>query len=244
MNRFGLIGYPLGHSFSQQYFNNKFKTENLNDCFFELFPIENIASFPELLSTYNDLKGLAVTIPYKETIINFLTSIDEAASEIGAVNCIKISSQKIIGFNTDVIGFENSIKPILKTHHKKALILGTGGGSKAVQFVFKKLGIEFLLVSRTKNNQHIKYQEINEMICNEYNIIVNATPVGMNPQIDVCPEIPFQFLNEKHLFFDLIYNPAETLFLKKGKELGAQTKNGHEMLITQAEANWKVWNQQ
>ena len=243
MNRFGLIGFPLGHSFSQQYFNNKFKTENLNDCFFELFPIENVESFPELLHAHKDLKGLAVTIPYKQTIINFLTSIDEAASEIGAVNCIKISSQKIIGFNTDVIGFENSIKPILKPHHKKALILGTGGGSKAVQFVFKKLGIEFLLVSRSENQQHIQYQDINELICDDYNIIVNATPVGMTPNNDKCPEIPFQFLSEKHLLFDLIYNPAETLFLQKGREAGAQIKNGHEMLITQAEANWKIWNQ-
>lgn len=243
MNRFGLIGYPLGHSFSQQYFNNKFKTENLNDCFFELFPIESVDSFPELLHAHKDLKGLAVTIPYKQTIINFLTSIDEAASEIGAVNCIKISSQKIIGFNTDVIGFENSIKPILKPHHKKALILGTGGGSKAVQFVFKKLGIEFLLVSRSKNQHHIQHQDINELICADYNIIVNATPVGMTPNNDKCPEIPYQFLSEKHLLFDLIYNPAETLFLQKGREAGAQTKNGHEMLITQAEANWKIWNQ-
>ena len=243
MNRFGLIGFPLGHSFSQQYFNNKFKTENLNDCFFELFPIENVDSFPELLQAHKDLKGLAVTIPYKQTIINFLTSIDEAASEIGAVNCIKISSQKIIGFNTDVIGFENSIKPILKPHHKKALIFGTGGGSKAVQFVYKKLGIEFLLVSRSKNQQHIQYQDINELICEDYNIIVNATPVGMTPNNDKCPEIPYQFLSEKHLLFDLIYNPAETLFLQKGREAGAQTKNGHEMLITQAEANWKIWNQ-
>ncbi len=243
MNRFGLIGYPLGHSFSQQYFNNKFKTENLNDCFFELFPIENVDLFPELLDAHKDLKGLAVTIPYKQTIISFLTSIDEAASEIGAVNCIKISSQKTIGFNTDVIGFENSIKPILKPNHKKALILGTGGGSKAVQFVFKKLGIEFLLVSRSKNHQHIQYQDINELICADYNIIVNATPVGMAPNNDKCPEIPYQFLSENHLLFDLIYNPAETLFLQKGREAGAQTKNGHEMLITQAEANWKIWNQ-
>jgi shikimate dehydrogenase len=243
MNRFGLIGYPLGHSFSQQYFNNKFKTESLNDCVFDLFPIENIDSFTELLHAHKDLKGLAVTIPYKQTIINFLTSIDEAASEIGAVNCIKISSQKIIGFNTDVIGFENSIKPILKPNHKKALILGTGGGSKAVQFVFKKLGIEFLLVSRSKNQQLIQYQDINELICADYNIIVNATPVGMTPNNDKCPEIPYQFLSEKHLLFDLIYNPAETLFLQKGREAGAQTKNGHEMLITQAEANWKIWNQ-
>jgi len=243
MNRFGLIGYPLGHSFSQQYFNNKFKTENLNDCFFELFPIENVDLFPELLDAHKDLKGMAVTIPYKQTIISFLTSIDEAASEIGAVNCIKISSQKIIGFNTDVIGFENSIKPILKPNHKKALILGTGGGSKAVQFVFKKLGIEFLLVSRSKNHQQIQYQDINELICADYNIIVNATPVGMTPNNDKCPEIPYQFLSENHLLFDLIYNPAETLFLQKGREAGAQTKNGHEMLITQAEANWKIWNQ-
>jgi shikimate dehydrogenase len=243
MNRFGLIGYPLGHSFSQQYFNNKFKTENLSDCVFDFFPIENVDSFPELLDTHKDLKGLAVTIPHKQTIISFLTNIDEAASEIGAVNCIKISSHNIIGYNTDVIGFENSIMPILKSNHKKALILGTGGGSKAVQFVFKKLGIEFLLVSRAKNQQHIQYQDINELICADYSIIVNATPVGMTPNNDKCPEIPYQLLNEKHLLLDLIYNPAETLFLQKGREAGAQTKNGHEMLITQAEANWKIWNQ-
>jgi shikimate dehydrogenase len=243
MNRFGLIGYPLGHSFSQQYFNNKFKTENLNNCFFELFPIENVDSFPELLHAHKDLKGLAVTIPYKQTIINFLTSIDEAASEIGAVNCIKIASGITIGYNTDVIGFENAIKPILKPHHKKALILGTGGGSKAVQFVFKKLGIEFLLVSRTKNHPHIQYQDINEFICADYNIIVNATPIGMAPNVDDFPEIPYHLFNEKHLLFDLIYNPDETLFLKKGKAAGAQTKNGYEMLVTQAEANWKIWNQ-
>ena len=243
MNRFGLIGYPLGHSYSQQYFNNKFKTENLSDCVFDFFPIENVDSFPELLDTHKDLKGLAVTIPHKQTIISFLTNIDEAASEIGAVNCIKKSSHNIIGYNTDVIGFENSIKPILKPNHKKALILGTGGGSKAVQFVFKKLGIEFLLVSRAKNQQHIQYQDINELICADYNIIVNATPVGMTPNNDKCPEIPYQLLNEKHLLLDLIYNPAETLFLQKGREAGAQTKNGHEMLITQAEANWKIWNQ-
>jgi len=243
MNRFGLIGYPLGHSFSQKYFNNKFKTENSNDCVFELFPIENVDSFPELLDAHKDLKGLAVTIPHKQTIINFLTSIDEAASEIGAVNCIKISSGITTGYNTDVIGFENSIKSVLKPHHQKALILGTGGGSKSVQYVFKKLGIEFLLVSRTKNHQQIQYQDINELICADYNIIVNATPVGMAPHIDTFPEIPYRFLNEKHLLFDLIYNPDETMFLQKGKAAGASTKNGHEMLITQAEANWKIWNQ-
>ncbi|MCX6294300.1 MAG: shikimate dehydrogenase [Sphingobacteriales bacterium] len=244
MNRFGLIGYPLGHSFSQQFFNNKFKTENLTDCFFDLFPIENVESFPELLNAHKDFKGLAVTIPYKQTIINFLTSIDEAASEIGAVNCIKISSQKIIGFNTDVIGFENSIKQILKpVECCPPPNQGCKTDAKAVQFVFKKLGIEFLLVSRSKNQQHIQYQDINELICDDYNIIVNATPVGMAPNNDKCPEIPYQFLSEKHLLFDLIYNPSETLFLQKGREAGAQTKNGHEMLITQAEANWKIWNQ-
>jgi len=244
MNRFGLIGYPLGHSFSQQYFNNKFKTENLNDCFFDLFPIENVDSFPELLDAHKDLKGLAVTIPYKESVFNFLTNIDESALEIDAVNCIKISSGISTGYNTDVIGFENSIKPILQPHHKKALILGTGGGSKAVQYVFKKMGIEFLLVSRTKNYPHIQYQDINEFICADYNIIVNATPIGMAPNVDDFPEIPYHLLNEKHLLFDLIYNPEETMFLQKGREAGAQTKNGYEMLLIQAEANWEIWNQQ
>ena len=243
MNRYGLIGYPLGHSFSKKYFNNKFETQNLKDCVFELFPIENIASFPELLSAHNDLKGLAVTIPYKETVISFLTSIDEAASEIGAVNCIKITSGITTGYNTDVIGFENSIKPILQPHQKKALILGTGGGSKAVQYVLKKMGIEFLLVSRSKNQQHIQYQDINEFICAEYSIIVNATPIGMAPNVDDFPEIPYHLLNTKHLLFDLIYNPEETMFLKKGKAAGTQIKNGYEMLLIQAEANWKIWNQ-
>jgi shikimate dehydrogenase len=243
MNRYGLIGFPLGHSFSQKYFNNKFETENIKNCFFDLFPITEISTFPSLISEHKDLKGVSVTIPHKETVINLLTHVDEAASEIGAVNCIKISDGITTGYNTDVIGFENSIKPVLKPHHQKALILGTGGGSKAVQYVFKKLGIEFLIVSRTGKHPFIQYHEINELICADYNIIVNATPVGMSPNVDAFPEILYQFLSEKHLLFDLIYNPAETLFLQKGREAGAQTKNGHEMLITQAEANWKIWNQ-
>jgi len=243
MNRYGLIGFPLGHSFSQKYFNNKFKTENINESVFDLFPITEISTFASLLSEHKDLKGLSVTIPYKESVINLLNNIDDAASEIGAVNCIKISSGITTGYNTDVIGFENSIKPILKSHHKKAIILGTGGGSKAVQYVFKKLGIEFLVVSRTGKQPNIQYQELNELICADYSIIVNATPVGMSPNVDTFPEIPYQLLNEKHLLFDLIYNPEETMFLKKGKAAGAQTKNGYEMLLIQAEANWKIWNQ-
>ena len=243
MNRYGLIGFPLGHSFSQKYFNNKFETENIIESVFDLFPITEISTFHSLISEHKDLKGVSVTIPYKETVINLLTHVDEAASEIGAVNCIKISAGITTGYNTDVIGFENAIKPILKPHHQKALILGTGGGSKAVQYVFKKLGIEFLVVSRVNKQPFIQYQELNELICADYNIIVNATPVGMSPNVDAFPEIPYQLLNEKHLLFDLIYNPDETMFLKKGREAGAQTKNGHEMLITQAEANWKIWNQ-
>jgi len=243
MNRYGLIGFPLGHSFSQKYFNDKFKTENIIESVFDLFPITEISTFHSLISEHKDLKGVSVTIPHKETVINLLTHVDEAASEIGAVNCIKISDGITTGYNTDVIGFENSIKPVLKPHHQKALILGTGGGSKAVQYVFKKLGIEFLIVSRTGKHPFIQYHEINELICADYNIIVNATPVGMSPNVDAFPEILYQFLSEKHLLFDLIYNPAETLFLQKGREAGAQTKNGHEMLITQAEANWKIWNQ-
>lgn len=243
MNRYGLIGFPLGHSFSQQYFNNKFKTENINDSVFDLFPITEISTFTSLLSEHKDLKGVSVTIPYKQSVIDLLTHVDDAASEIGAVNCIKISEGVTTGYNTDAIGFENSIKPFLKPHHQKALILGTGGGSKAVQYVFKKLGINFLVVSRTAKFPFINYQQMDELINADYNIIVNATPVGMSPNIDAFPEIPYLLLNEKHLLFDLIYNPAETLFLQKGREAGAQTKNGHEMLITQAEANWKIWNQ-
>jgi shikimate dehydrogenase len=243
MNLFGLIGYPLGHSFSKQYFTNKFETEGLEDCFFDLFPLEDIATFPDLISTHSSLKGLAVTIPYKETVIPFLHQISAEAKKIGAVNCIKIHEGHFTGYNTDIIGFEKSFTPLLEMHHTKALILGTGGASKAVQFILNKLQIPFLLVLRTADNisRCITYADMNESLLKEFTIIINCTPVGMAPKEDAKPLIPYEFISSKHYLYDLIYKPATTLFLEEGKSKGAIVKNGYEMLLIQAEENWKIW---
>ncbi len=242
MKQFGLIGYPLGHSFSKKYFEEKFATENLNDCVFDLFPIKEISSFKNLIDAHQNLVGLAVTIPYKETVIPFLDNITEAAKEIGAVNCIQFENEKTIGYNTDVIGFEKSLKPLLKVQHTKALILGTGGASKAVQYVLKNIGINFLLVSRTKSNNTITYEDISEEILQSHLLIINTTPVGMSPNEKEFPNISYQFLTPKHLLYDLIYKPEKTLFLQKGEAQGCTIKNGFEMLVLQAEENWKIWN--
>ena len=242
MNLYGLIGYPLGHSFSKQYFNNKFETEGLEDCFFELFPLERFELFSELLQQHSNLKGLAVTIPYKEKIIPYLTFISEEAKAVGAVNCIEFSPLGIKGHNTDVIGFEKSFVPLLQPWHKAALILGTGGASKAAQYVLRKLNIPYLLLSRSYATGNIAYQQLDETIVTSHNIIINCSPVGMSPVEDAAPEIPYQFIGQQHYLFDMIYKPAETIFLKEGKSRGAVTKNGYEMLLLQAEENWKIWN--
>ncbi|MEP6713391.1 MAG: shikimate dehydrogenase [Ferruginibacter sp.] len=244
MNLYGLIGYPLGHSFSKKYFTDKFKREGLGDCFFELFPLENINDFTQLISEQTNLKGLAVTIPYKQSVMPFLQSIHEDAMKVGAVNCIKILPNEMIGYNTDIVGFERSFTPLLKPYHTKALLLGTGGASKAVQYVLNKLQIPFLLVSRAPNTSNsVSYAALNESILNEYPIIINSSPVGMSPNEDTEPIIPYEFITEQHFLFDLIYQPSETSFLKHGKLKGASIKNGYEMLIMQAEENWKIWNQ-
>lgn len=244
MRLFGLIGYPLGHSFSKKYFEEKFLKENLNDCRFELFPLEKIEIFEKLLEDNKNINGLAVTIPYKETVIPYLSKITAEAKEIGAVNCIKFIGENTIGHNTDVIGFERSLKPLLKFHHTKALILGTGGASKAVQFVLKKFNIDFTLVSRNSNAEKniISYNDIDENMMKKYSVIINCTPLGMSPKENELPTIPYQFITPKHLLYDLIYKPEKTLFLKKGEEQGATIKNGFEMLVLQAEENWKIWN--
>ena len=244
MNLYGLIGYPLGHSFSKQYFTEKFARENLTDCFFEAFSIESIDQFPALLQENNNLKGLSVTIPYKESVLNFVTELSDEVKYIGATNSIKIAGKKLIAYNTDIIGFQNSFTKLLQPHHKKALILGTGGASKAVQYVLKKLGIQFLIVSRateTKKTQ-ITYSDIDAKIMNDYAIIINASPAGTSPNENVCPNIPYHFLNNDHYLYDLVYKPEKTLFLKRGEEKGAIIKNGFEMLTLQAEASWKIWN--
>ena len=243
MNLYGLIGYPLGHSFSKQYFTQKFEKEGLGDCFFELFPLENINEFTNIIGSQIGLKGLAVTIPYKQAVMHLLQSIDDAAMKVGAVNCIKILPNEMIGYNTDIIGFEKSFAPLLKSHHTKALVLGTGGAAKAVQYVLNKLHIPFLLVSRNADeNNVISYSDLNESLLKEYTIIINSSPVGMAPNEDAMPAIPYQFITKQHYLYDLVYKPAETKFLEQGKLKGAVIKDGFEMLILQAEENWKIWN--
>jgi len=243
MNVYGLLGYPLSVSFSKKYFTQKFEKENIKDALFELFPIPKIDLFPSLLSQNQNLLGLAVTIPYKQAILSYLSQLDDTAKTIGAVNCIKINGQSTTGYNTDALGFKASFEPLLKLNHKKALILGTGGASKAVQYVLKQLAIPFLLVSTSKKeNNCIGYKAVNKILLDKYSIIINCTPVGMAPNDAQFPSLPYEFLNSSHLLYDLIYKPEETLFLKKGTAKGCSIKNGYEMLILQAEENWKIWN--
>ena len=245
MKQFGLIGYPLSHSFSKGYFAEKFAKENIVDCKYDVFPLEKIEDFVELCNDKKNLIGLNVTIPYKEKIIPFLDELDETAANIGAVNTIKFSNGKKIGYNSDAYGFEMSLKPFLKPYHKQALILGTGGASKAVEYVLRKLGISFQYVSRTKSEKTISYEELlTNYDLRLTTLIINTTPIGMYPNIDTAPDIPYKVITDKHLLYDLIYNPEETLFLKKGKQRGAGTKNGLEMLYLQAERSWQIWNSQ
>ena len=244
MKLFGLIGYPLGHSFSKKYFDKKFNDENLSDCNFELFPLGDINEINKLIKDNNNLKGLAVTIPYKQSVLQFINYVTVAATEIGAVNCIKFTDGNTTGHNTDVVGFEKSLVPLLQPHHTKALVLGTGGSSKAVQYVLKQLNIDYLLVSRDATNilNCINYNDINEQILLEYSVIINCTPIGMTPNENDTPAIPYNLLSANHLLYDLIYTPEKTLFLKKGEVKGCKIKNGFEMLVIQAEENWKIWN--
>ena len=245
MNLYGLIGYPLGHSFSKQYFTEKFLNEGLSNCTFENFAIPSIDEFLKILQQNITLKGMAVTIPYKQQVLSFVNELSDEVIFIGAANCIKIADNKLIAYNTDIIGFEKSFVPFLKPNHKKALILGTGGASKAVQYVLNKLGINYLLVSRSEipREGYCNYAMLNEQLMNKYQIIINCSPVGTFPHIDNCPDIPYEFINASHYLYDLVYKPDKTLFLQKGEEQKAQIKNGYEMLIIQAEANWAIWNE-
>ena len=235
---FGLIGKNISYSFSPDYFNNKFKEENI-DAEYRLFDIDEINKVKGVFN--QSVGGLNVTIPYKEEIIPFLDRISGAAKEINAVNTIQFKDYEIIGHNTDVIGFKNSIQPLLKPHHKKALILGTGGASKAVKYVFKELNIDFKVVSRS-DKADFTYESLNKEILSEYLIIVNCTPLGTFPNVEKTPDIPFDAITEKHLVYDLIYNPEKTTFLRKAENKGATIKNGLEMLQGQAEAAWDIWN--
>jgi len=247
MRKFGLIGYPLGHSFSKGFFTEKFKKENLTGCVYDNYPIERIDLLHSIIVNNQELIGLNVTIPYKEQVIPFLDKIDKKVSEIGAVNTIKIHRKdydfQIEGFNTDYYGFEQSLKKELKKYHKKALILGTGGSSKAVRFVLESLGIEYMYVSRNKTGDNtITYKQVTTETISEYQIIINTSPLGMYPNISSCPDIPYKALSEKHILYDLVYNPEKTLFLQKGEQKKATLINGLSMLYLQAEKSWEIWN--
>lgn len=242
MRLFGLIGYPLSHSFSKRFFTEKFEKEGLTNCGYELYPLASINELPGLLAAHPELEGLNVTIPYKKKILEFLDS-SAIPEGLDACNCIMIQSGKLEGYNTDAIGFEKSLVPLLKPHHTKALVLGNGGAAEAVVFVLKKLGIGFEIVSRAVHkNSTLTYKDINEKVMKESTVIINTTPLGMYPNMDECPDIPYQYLSDKHLLYDLVYNPACTVFLQKGEERGAAVKNGEEMLILQAEESWNIWN--
>lgn len=245
MQKYGLVGYPLKHSFSIGYFNEKFSSEKIEAEYIN-FEIPDINNFPEIIEANPNLHGLNVTIPYKEKVIPYLDELDKQAAAIGAVNVIKIirnkgGKPKLIGYNSDIIGFTQSIQPLLQSHHKKALILGTGGASKAVFHGLKNLGIEAKFVSRTARFGMLTYEELNAEIIKEYTVIVNCTPVGMYPKVDACPDIPYEAITSEHLLYDLLYNPNITLFMKKGETKGAVTKNGLEMLLLQAFAAWEIW---
>jgi len=242
--KFGLVGKNISYSFSQKYFTEKFKQLGLNSYKFRNYDIPEIEEFPFILyHREEDFKGLNVTIPYKQSVIRYLDEIKGDALKIGAVNTIKIIDVNLlIGYNTDVYGFQKSIEPLLKNHHKKALILGTGGASKAIAFTFEKLGVEYTFVSRNVGENSMLYSLLTEQIIAENTIIVNCTPLGTHPDIENAPNIPYNFISEKHLLFDLIYNPLETKFLREGKKRGAIIKNGLEMLEFQAEKSWEIWN--
>ena len=247
MDKYGLIGYPLGHSFSISYFNDKFSDEGI-DARYENFEIQSIDQLQEVLDTNPNLRGLNVTIPYKEKVIEFLDNITPEAQAIGAVNVIRISHEgkktKLKGYNSDVIGFTKSIEPMLDSNwHKKALILGTGGASKAINFGLKSLGLETVFVSRYQRPGTIQYESITPEVIREYNVIINCTPLGMYPHTEECPMLPYEAMDYHNILYDLIYNPDETLFMKKGRERGAEVKNGLEMLLLQAFASWEFWHE-
>ena len=241
MYKYGLVGKNISYSFSENYFTKKFKKLDLLNYEYVTYDIKSIQDFPKIISKH--IAGLNVTIPYKELIIDFLDEIDDEAKQIGAVNTIKIiKNNKLKGFNTDVYGFTKSLQPLLKAYHKKALVLGTGGASKAVRYVLQKLNIDCLAVSRNPNFDQLSYKDLTKDILKNYQIIINCTPLGTYPDVEICPDIPYQFLTEKHLLYDLVYNPAKTKFLLEGEKRGASVHNGLKMLELQAEKSWEIWN--
>ena len=240
MKHFGLIGRTLGHSFSQRYFTEKFRQEGI-DAEYHNYEIPDASGVSPLIESVPNLVWLNVTIPYKRDVIPLLSSLSDEARAIGAVNVIRIRDMR--GFNTDVVGFRESLRPLLQPHHTRALVLGTGGASLAVKHGLHQLGIETQSVSRTRTRDTITYSDLDAEVMKSHTIIVNCTPLGTFPNVDECPDIPYHMLTPRHLLFDLVYNPAETLFLRCGREQGATVKNGYEMLLLQAEAAWRIWNE-
>lgn len=241
--KFGLLGKNISYSFSKKYFTDKFEKINFTHYSYTNFDIDSITEFPTLVANTKNLKGLNVTIPYKEAIIPYLTKMSKNAEIIGAVNVIKITKNgNLKGYNSDFYGFKKALEPLLQDSHKKALILGTGGASKAIAFALKKLKIEYDFVSRNPSEYEFTYQELDKEIFDDYQIIINTTPVGTFPSIDDCPPLDYSLFTDKHIAFDLIYNPEETKFLRLAKEQGAVTKNGYDMLVFQADKSWEIWN--
>jgi len=247
MKKLGLIGYPVGHSYSKKYFSEKFEKENLPEWAYELYPIEKIEKLKSFLNSEPDLVGFNVTVPYKVAVMNYLDEIDPEALIIGSVNTVRIidspNGKKLKGYNTDVHGLEKSLIPLIKPGNNRALLLGTGGSARAVKFVLRNHDIPYTSVSRLRHDTRIQYEDITEATMRDHNIIINSTPVGMYPDVDAFPSIPYQYLTDQHLLFDLVYNPDETMFLKKGREKGATIKNGLDMLHLQSDKCWEIWNE-
>lgn len=246
MKKLGLIGYPLGHSFSKKFYHEKFKKENIQGIDYDLYAIPDIKDFQRLYLDDHSFYGFNVTIPHKQAVLHYIDELSDEALEMQAVNCIRIEQREgkpfLKGFNTDAYGFEESIKPLLKPYHKQALVLGNGGAAKAVFYSLKKLNIPFKVVSRTLTNGDLTYEQLNEELVQQHQLIINCSPIGSFPDVDNAPQIPYEGVTENHLLYDLIYNPEETEFLKRGRIKGAATKNGYEMLLLQAEKNWEIWN--
>lgn len=242
MDKYGIIGYPLGHSFSRAFFTEKFQREHI-DAEYVNFEIPSADMLPGIVQTNPNLRGLNVTLPHKEAVIPMLNELSDEAKEIGAVNVIRVRDGRLKGFNSDIIGFMDSIRPLLKPWHQHALVLGTGGASRAIRVGLQRLGIEWTYVSRTPAPGRLTYADLTSELMEHYQVIVNCSPVGMFPHVDACPDIPYQLLTGRHLLYDLVYNPQETLFLKRGAEHGAAVKNGLEMLHLQALASWRFWNE-
>lgn len=259
MKQYGLIGFPLSHSFSKKYFTEKFKTEHITDAEYELYPLEHITGLQDLLDVHSDICGLNVTVPHKINIIKYLDWVEEDARNAGAVNCIRIHAEspvlaafsgevgvnghdfRLEGFNTDIYGFEMSLRPLLDEKEQDALVLGDGGAAKAVKCVLENLGINFKVVTRKPHGDNILFKDLKPHHIAQHKLIINTTPLGTAPHTDECPPIPYKAITNEHVLYDLVYNPEKTLFLQKGEEQGARIKNGYEMLILQAEKSWEIW---